>query len=669
MKHFKMYSILSIVLVALVLGSLVIYYPGVFNLQQNTVLSVSPVNVQPEGGSFSDGRTGTFWTVAFTTDMTDTISAIKFDNTSSTANWQVGQPIPSSAIQVKIQPQQPYWTRSLNVQGLNVYPQTATYQQNKITQGATWTGQVVVPRLDVSVWTWGQSYWTVHIPFTLTVMKNGVQWAVKQCENSGQYDVSGISQTYNIISPSDSSQWVSLKIVCSLSGAYGPPALSDIIVLSPSIIYQYSDALMNAIKYSGGDYSYANYWFGGGNYYTAGGSVVKRVPSGISVNNVDVSGSPGFYTGNYPYTLGGSISPVNDREFPGGYRADDAGNFKVCPQAAGLFFDQQINGKTAYGLANYLNVVRGYSPYINQMNVYGSGWSITTSATADANGYAGYVKVMMPFGSMSTLDTLQISTKLADAIVEQPSVGIGKITSMFWLGQGDGVEQNIGDTSVLYVDVKQTSTVSGDISVFATATAGNNIFLNPDSQKIIGLAPGDTKEIAIQVLNNGAPSDQKGQVTITLKNDQGDITDTRSIAYTLLTKGVGNTQLTVYTQDGETNGLISGIPVTIGWGTNSQLLLSGSSGQGACNIDLQGYTGSVSVMSTATSTYQSANSTIDIGAGPNTLILTIYKIGVTPPTPFNWILILEIMGIIIGVAVLCGGGYWAVKKSSHRRKR
>lgn len=668
MKHTTLASVAAIFLVIVIIGAAFYFDPSLLNQlsgNSNSWISCSVTNLAPQGSETSAGKwTGSFWTIAVTTDMTDQVDAIKFDNSTTSASGinKIGTFTidPTATIEIYITPQQPYWTRSLNVAGYEVLPEVGQAVQSRgIGMPISWNNSTNVPEMSASVWTWGQSYWTAHTPFTITVTKNGQQWATQT------YDNAGTSQTYTIANPSNSKEWISLKNIGFLSAGYGPPNLPDIAMLSQSVIYPYSSTLINDINYnSGSDYTYSNYWYGGGNYYTIASAY------GTGKELLGSWGQPGFYN-NKPAPLNIPVDLANNRARPGIYRSDTSNNYIANPEGPqDEWTNRIVNGQTYYGLNEYLNTM--FTPLSNnQMDVYGSGWSITgQTATPQPGQYAGYVKEMMPNGAMSSLITIQISTDLADAIVERTPVGNGQITGMHWLGQDNGAAASIGDTSTLYVDVKQTSTVAGTIDLYATATAGQNIFLNPSSQKLMNLASGASQEVAIQVLNNGASSDQSGTLTVTLKNELGNVTDTKTIQYTLLTKGVGNTQLTVYVEDGKTNALVSGIPVAVGWGTDSKLETSGANGDGAFVVDLQGYTGSVTLTSTATQQYNSSSLTTNIGAGPNTATLLIYKYGESKsPSGLNWTLILIIAGIVAAVVVIGGVGYVASKKIPHRRKR
>jgi hypothetical protein len=630
----------------------------------------------PQGSETSTGGwTGSYWTIAATTDIDDQFAAITFSNATVTSANMIGSYTvdPTATIAITITPQQPYWTRSLNVVAEPVYPEVETYSQSKIDGSASWNTGTTVSAMSASVWTWGQSYWTAHTPFTITVTKNGAQWASKTI------DTQGIPQTISMVNPSNSKEWVTLKNLGVLSAGYGQPNLPEIALLSPSAILTDPTDVINDVNYnSGSAWTYANYWFGGGSHFVQTGSTaVNAVNGGIEEKATSGSvGSPGFYfrtSGVYGPVV--SNYPISDRMFPGDYRSDDTLNYNVKPETPNGEFagDKTINGKSYYDLYNYLaNIGNNGAPFgiesSNAMNVYGSGWSVTNTQNVGSDGYAGYVKEMMPYGSMSSLITLQISTDLANAVVEQLPVSNGVITSMNWLGQSAGASANIGDTNTLYVNVQQDSTVTSTISLFATATAGDNIFLNPSAQTL-SLAPGASQQVAIQVLNNGAPSNQAGQVTVTLQNALGATTSTQSIGYTLLTKGVGSTQLTVYTENAQNKQLISGIPVTVGWGTNSQLETSGSQGQGAFTLDLQGYTGTVNLVSSATSKYQSASESVSIAAGINTATLLVEPVG-AKASSFNWTLVAIIAAIVAVVAVIGGAAYYTSKKPhAHRRQK
>lgn len=601
------------------IGAALYYFKDTF-IQPEKILAVSQVTLDPQGSLQSDGSwSGSYWTILTTTDMRDQYDAITLDNSTvqNAQAYRIGSNTitPTNTIQIRIIPGIPYYERSLNIAGWQVYPKTQTWVRNKIT-AATTLGDPSVPELDVQVWQWGQGSWTAHAPYTIEVRKNGQIWATKS------FDAKGVSDTQIIINPTNPKENVTISNVAVLGSGYGEPQLGNILLLSQNAVFQYSDSLAKAISFNqatfgtNNDPTFANYWFGGK-----------------------------YGTTNYPGWKG----------------ASDFWNYIYQPLQADIWTDHTAGQggftKTGLSLYSWLTQTRGFTPLSsNQLNVYGSGWAVTNNQ--DPNN-AGYIQEIMPKGAMSSLITIQISTDLAGAIVNRPPVSQAKITGLHWQGQANGQSANIGDTQTLYVDLQQQSAITSTVDVYATSTSGQNIALTPTSQKI-DMQPNSNTEVAINVLNNGAQQIQNGQITITLKNELGTVTDTRTISYSLQPKGVGNSQLIVYTQDKETNQLISGIQVAVAWGQNSKTYTSGTNGAGAFSINLEGYQETAVLTSVENDQYNSATQTIQISLGPNTATLQIEPKTAKSTADYTIYIILA-AAIAIIIAVVAVAAYAAKK--------
>jgi hypothetical protein len=134
------------------------------------------------------------------------------------------------------------------------------------------------------------------------------------------------------------------------------------------------------------------------------------------------------------------------------------------------------------------------------------------------------------------------------------------ITGMHWAGYANYQTAEISDTTTLYVDLSFQSNQPVTVGVFASATAGQNIFINPSAQGV-NLDSNTPTEISMTILNNGATTRQEGAVTVLVQDELGDTIDQQSINYALVPKGVTDTNTPSPTQ----------IPVTAG--TDGQLII------------------------------------------------------------------------------------------------
>jgi hypothetical protein len=363
MKHLsKIFAVILFILVV----SASLYYAGVFNFNPNlqnvglqSLISVSSVQIQPQGPS-GTSLSGSCWVVALTTDINDQYGLLKFSDYNQSAQQAQlnGQTlVPKSDVQIKIIPKRPYWERALDAKSWTVYP-------------AVSSGGVTVPEMDVSVKTWGSGYWTAHTPFEVQVIKNG------QVVADQTVDTAGSPQTISLVSQYDSSEWIAIRNLGQLGTGYSAPALGDILMLSSTSIFQDTSTAENAIKFA--DWTkpqtsnYATYWFG------------NAYGSGTPTGQAGFAHNPGW-----AYS-GGSYLPLQADEFTD----------SVAGQRDALGHTYYMAG---YSLAHYLTQKLGMVPFTdNQMNV----WQQSGAVTND-----GHLRINLPYGAMSSVCTLYKTNK------------------------------------------------------------------------------------------------------------------------------------------------------------------------------------------------------------------------------------------------------------------
>jgi hypothetical protein len=611
-------------LILIILAALVIFC---LPPTKYTVLTVSNIHIEPTGSGGEDPVTkewtGDFWAIVMTTDINDQVAAYKFDKNESAKYGldKIGDKklVPQSTITIQIVPHRPYWERTLDAKSWNVYPKTYTTTINQITYVTTFGGEPHVEALDANVMLWGEQYWIAHTPFDVIVFKNGEEVAKQYI------DTYGTTSTITLRNKNDNKEWLSIRDLGKLGTGYSEPQVGDILMFSKDTIFKYTDDVKNTIQYDASDYSYSNYWFGGGSHYTYKGYRVGRA----------TDGSPGHFI----HTL--ANIPVGDDAFPGNYAADSWYTWIMKPLPADIWDDKSGDSynPSGYSLVNYLKYERKVTCYDNSFfDVWKQGWEITPE---------NKFRIYMPYGSMSSLITIYISTQFADTIVWQPLVSNIKITSLEWYFTGNG---RIGDSDVLLVHLKSESTVRASATLTATATSGQKVSLNPPSQKV-AMEPGTTCFVQIEVLNTGATEETSGTVTVVVTNELGAETSRATKDYTLLPKGVGATLLTVYTEDKDTKQLVSGIMVAVNYGTKS---VTEVTSDGSFTIELEGYQGSVSLSSVETIKYKSATTTKEVSKGINIATLLLESTGAEEP-PFwvkYWYLIVAVIVAVVVVAVL-----------------
>lgn len=623
MEFTKEKTLLVAVAVAVLVSALAFSYVEV--LRPHTLLSVSNVHIEPQGyeDKVTGEWTGSFWVILMTTDMTDAVASYKFDNIEAEkfGNDEIsGQKlVPQSEVLIKIDPQRPYWERLLERKSYMVYPKTYGMWLNKLQAGiGQWTSYSV-SQLDASLYIWGSGYWTAHTPFKVTIYKNG------EVIGTQTIDTVGGTKTVTIRNPSDNTEWVAIKDLGKLGTGYGEPVVGDIVYFSGDNVFKYSDQLIREIQYDESDYSYSNYWFGGGDVYLGHAKRAFGTVSGVVKRFGDDSPAHYFFSGAEKY-------PVSSNDFPGSYRSDDTFNYRVKPLAGSIFSDKSDGEYDPYGysLVNYLKVKRNYATV--DLDV----WKQGVTKTASNN-----IRIYMPFGSMSSLITCQISTEIADTIVWKPSVANLKIVEVGDIGE-------VGDRKSCYVKVRQESTIGASGTLWLSIEPSDlEVSVNPQTIGV-DLEPNEEATYTFEVVNLAINERVSATLRVKATNSLRTVTDEKTQKFTLLPKGVGATSLTVYTKDKETREEVNGIAVTIRYDSSGDT--QHTSG-GAWTWDLEGYQGTVHVATAETSTYKSASDSKQISQGINELTIELVKHG-APEPEFPWWVVIVVVAVVVAVAVI-----------------
>jgi hypothetical protein len=643
----KMNKKLKIAIVATLVAATLLSMTLIFPQQGSpslSFLSAYSIAINPQGSENQATHewTGSFWTVLMTTDMNDQYAMYKFNEaqTEQYGDNQIGTKtlVPTSEITVKITPLRPYWERPLDVQSVTVYPLTKTGHSAYAGASFNWENPTTGP-FDVPVAKWGQQYWTAHTPFQIDVYKEGVQVATQTI------DTTGATQTVILRNVNDQSEWIAIKDLGKLGTGYSAPTIGDIAIMSPDLIFKDVGTVVNYIDYYGNsDYSYANYWFGGGNYYKYMDKVMQKANDG----------SPGLF-----YRTDGPISYnaiPQQGYFPGIYRQQSGIDVWAKPLGAKIFENQQIGTQQSEGrvfqkdglsVVNYLKETRGVPTFnLNDMNVWQQGWEITAERK---------VRIYLPYGSMSSLVTMQISTELADTVVWQPPTSDIEITGLSWVASETG---QIGDRDLLKIDLLQKSSVQSSSTITTQCTTGQEINVNPQNQAVT-LGSGQSTSLYVEVLNTGAAVEKTGTLTVTSTNALGSITSTDSIQYTLLPKGTQGSVLTLIVKDKKT-GLLVTEPIAIGvsWGTAHSPTVTTTGG--TYTLDMQGYQGMASLTSIATEHYPAMTpKSIQIKGGYQTEYIELLPVGATDT---DWLMTLLIVISVISVVAIIAYAIYKKRK-------
>ena len=234
-----------------------------------------------------------------------------------------------------------------------------------------------------------------------------------------------------------------------------------------------------------------------------------------------------------------------------------------------------------------------------------------------------------------------ISTEVADAVVYQLVAARGVITDLSWLGSGE-----ISDKDIVLVTVKQEGRDGGRITITASGSQGYPMSVSPATDSVL-LNYGETGRFYFTVKNLGTGSVESGNLKFTLTNDQGEVTDEKTLGFTLKPQTGEKTVLTVnlHDKDGYKQ---SGILVTVNYGVNSKSAVSSG---GYATFDLDTYTGGVSIATQETEDYRAASATTTVNAGQNSVFLQLEK--KSQPTSL-WDLMVEWVKTNVVAATIMG---------------
>jgi len=597
-------------LIAIVAIAFLVYYLISGIGLKMTLISVSSVQIQPQGNLVGGEWKGSFWLINMYMDCNDQVGAYTFtaDEAKKGDTTINGKTIlPSATITIKLTPLKPYYEHSLERFVVNAYPKTYSGWVNKASLGYSFgREEPSVAPLDVTMYRWSEGYWTLHTPFIIEIQKNGTT-IYKET-----WDSVGGTQTKKITNPNNSEEWLLIKDLGKVdqSGWKAPTELDNSVIIS-SLPYIFSESVVNYVKFDQLSDSFSQYWFGPKTLSLDGNTYRNRWDDG----------SPsGIYL--YQGTFGTQASVAYASNAPGWDNKDDTWTIRRQPKAASV--DQIVT------------YVKGFFSQRN-VNVWGQGYDCDYSK----------LKIYMPVGAASSQVQIQISTELADAIVWEPPTSNVKIISVSELGE-------IQDRKTLEVTVQQQSTVASTAKISFKSSSASAL-CSPEVVSV-SLEPAQSETVKITVINLGVNTKTPFTIDISVSDAYTGIeTDRKTVSGTLLQKATAATSLIVETIDAGTDKPISGIPIQVTF--DSQSLLQYTM-DGVTIFDLQGIQGKVTVEALETYTYNSYKTEVTISPGVNRVTLKLTAKG-TPPPEIPWLLIIA---AAVGVSLV------AVYAFTRRRK-
>ncbi|NVM21660.1 MAG: hypothetical protein HWN68_07765 [Desulfobacterales bacterium] len=615
-RIFKKKPLLVIIMLAIVSVVLFSYIRPL----RLTVLSVSKVEIDPQG--WEDPNTGewkgSFWIITMTTDMNDQAAGIKLANdeeepgntyaqssdgskTYADDTTQTGERVvPQSKITVRIDPEQPYYERPLEIQQGIYSPVTYSCKQSKMFPMVGFTQPSkdwMVTSLDFVHREWGTGSWELHTPFKVTVLKNGVKIGERTI------DTIGGTQVYRI--PEIGDEYIRVTDLGKLGTGYGEPQMGEILFFNKDYIFQADTESRSLITspFPIGEAttislpdSFATYWYGDSYWYI-----------GLAEENNYALGSPAPIVDPFANNFG-----LYDEDWFGGWIEGDTEELYIRKPVVPVVFPGD-KSSLPYQKQAFMSLME----YLDDRNIHRvsmPSWLDRMEITADDK-----MRLYMPFGAVSSLITIHISTELTDTFVWEPLVAKFEITDFPDFG-------DIADRESTSITVKCAEGEGSGTITFTKDPSDLPASIHPPAIGTGSMTPGETKGWNVEILNLGTDEDQSFSITATITNSLGTVTDTATATGTLLKKTGEETILTVKTIYQKDESAVTGIFITVEYAQDTKSSITNAQGQGTISFSLGSYEGSVKVTSGSTAVYQPQEVTVNVASGSQTSVtLELYK--------------------------------------------
>lgn len=605
--------------------------------------------------------------------------------------------VPTASIKVSLKPDTPFFALALRPTTLTVYPKT---------YGSWWDlfsgvhkGTDYIDALTVPVWIHDPQMsgsWELHTPFWVTVEKlNGTNTFSTQI----YFDFVGGKYEVPVVNPKDSTEQIMISDLGKLTTGFNPPLYGNVVIFDENTAFTWDDYLLQDISYDQdlslfpnpqwadakvNDWSYSNYWFGGGNaYYTTWTNAIGTVYYTYSGRWED-DGSPSheaWETITYPQQVwysrdGHGAELVANSDYPGQWlKQTSSTSWEAHPIAGAVASDSQdpnLNPTPGLSLLHYLTATQVVTAgktitkpservhHLTNLNTFGQGVSIDTTTNM--------LKVYLGYGSASSFYKLKISTELVDTIVyQEPQVEL-EITNSYWQ-QNNQKDITIANSATAVYDVKNLGTVEATAQVRLSTPSGTPIQYGPSSIQQKNIPVGEIVSFPFTITNvNSGTSTLTSRITAEAVS-AGVTKDTDTTLTMALPPVSGvETALPVKVVDGKTQTPIPNIYVSLSTSTGPNIgpILSDANGLVSFHFG-SSYSGPVTIRTANTTEYQSSKSDTTVAAGLNpTYVVSIYKWG---EEDGEWTKYLPYVAAIVIVASITAGIYYYGKKHRFQKIR
>lgn len=646
----------TIAAAALVLISIILvgagYACGLFNgILGLTVLSISSINVDPQGYAVGQEWTGSFWNMLVSVQANDAVAGVILpkDQTGTVTVNGIQTALKTQAkIEIRIDPGQPYLIRNLVEKTVMVTPDTGrTWASNPFRYpcGESFT-EAKANALWLNYYGWSEPSWRIYTPFTVTIYKDGVQVGSSTLNTIGKGEV----QTINTGEGS-----LRIENLGILGGNYLAPNTPAQLCLFKGYPNMYDLAqVSNLISYDqGATYDIA--------------STVKVIRPGCNAYSTYWYGTTRWITPDNPAAFHGANEALDVNSYGGWKDASDFLTYRRDPIAPVIGSSDKSSLPTEK--RNFMSLTE-YIQSKGVANLAGmfQGTYDSESLVTDSNGITA-MKLAIPWGAYGTpMVSIRVPTELADTWVDRPPVSNVQPTG-HWEATGTKYV-DISGSQRLYVDLKQSSTVLSSTNV--RISCGNSkVGLYPLEQTV-SLNPQETRSIIFTATNLGVET-QVTNVPIKIECFEmytGTKTGEDTVYATLLsTLSHDTTTLSILAVEKGTTTPIVGLQLEALYGTEQKQGFTAATpmpGQITFTLDMAGgggYTGQVAIQSVETPKYLAAYQTVTVQPGVNSVTLEVEVKGQTYPT-FDWWIIAVAAIVIVFIAVVASVAY---KKRKKRR--
>jgi len=254
------------------------------------------------------------------------------------------------------------------------------------------------------------------------------------------------------------------------------------------------------------------------------------------------------------------------------------------------------------------------------------------------------IEVFLKDQAGNVLDTATLSGTLIPISQEAPH---GIIYNSFW-GNTMSNQTEIRETDTLFVVVTNVGTADGYITLELECSISSDFVHYEFTNTTRFYKAQDTEIIEIPFMNLGVSSNMRGTVTLTAITE-GNVTDTETLSFTLLSYSAPTTEqtvLTVFTLDSKTGDPISAVKTTISFGDNS---LVNYTINGKCSFNLTDYSGSVSVSAEETDEYFGGTEETYVTKGENHVSLYLERKPVMESSMTYVMILILVAGLILFV--------------------